>query len=200
MRLTRVHQRPSAASERGVALVEFTIVALFLFSLAMGMVEYGLAFKGQENTLAATRSGVRANASLGNDVEADYQALTSLRADLSASGMLGQIELVVVYRSATPDGQPPAACVTGSPTTELCNVFTRVNIQSLSKSTFSASTGCSTASVRSNWCPDARNDDQLTADYIGMYVRIRHPFITNFYGSGMAISQRSVMRIEPSGE
>jgi len=30
-------------------------------------------------------------------------------------------------------------------------------------------------------------------------VRIRHTFITRFFGSGMAIDQRSVMRIEPSG-
>jgi Flp pilus assembly protein TadG len=199
MRLTRVHQRPPAASERGVALVEFAIVALFLFSLAMGMVEYGLAYKGQENTLAATRSGVRANASLGKDVLADYQALTSLRADLAASGMLGQIELVVVYRSATADGEPPPNCLSATATGTRCNIFSQADIQTLNQATFSTTTGCSTASRSSTWCPSDRNDNQLTADYVGMYVRIRHPFITNFYGSGMAISQRSVMRIEPSG-
>lgn len=194
-----MRQRPPAAPERGVALVEFAIVALFLFSLAMGMVEYGLAYQGQENTLGATRSGVRATASLGKDVESDFQALSSLRADLSASGMLGQVELIVIYRSATADGQPPADCLAVTSSGPLCNIFTQAQIQSLSKTTFSTTTGCSTASVSSRWCPSTRDDNQLTADYVGMYVRIRHPFITKFFGSDMAISQRSVMRIEPSG-
>jgi hypothetical protein len=113
--------------------------------------------------------------------------------------MLGQIELVVIYKSATADGQPPASCVAVSPSGPLCNIFDQASIQSLSKTTFSTTTGCSSASVSSGWCPNIRNDDQLTADYVGLYVRIRHPFVTKFFGSGMAISQRSVMRIEPSG-
>jgi Flp pilus assembly protein TadG len=203
MRLTRMHPRPRADAERGVALVEFALVALFLFSLAMGMVEYGLAYQGQERTLGASRTGVRTTASLGTDVESDYQALTSLRADLLAGDMLAQIEVVVIYKSATVDGQPPAACVTSPPAANnsLCNVFTQAQIQNLNKATFSTTTGCSTTagSISSKWCPNVRNDNQLTADYVGMYVRIRHPFITKFYGSSMAISQRSVMRIEPSG-
>jgi Flp pilus assembly protein TadG len=199
MRHIRRQRRPPVASERGVALVEFAIVGLFLFGLTMGMVEYGLAYQGQENTLGATRSGVRATASLGRDVEADYQALSSLRADLAASGMLDQIDLVVIYRSATADGQPPADCLTGTSSGPLCNIFSQADVESLTKATFSSTSGCSTASVSSRWCPDTRNDDQLTADYVGLYVRIRHPFITQFFGSEMAISQRSVMRIEPSG-
>jgi Flp pilus assembly protein TadG len=203
MRLTRMHPRPVAGSERGVALVEFALVALFLFSLSMGMIEYGLSYQGQERVLGASRTGVRTTASLGTDVEADYQALTSLRADLLASDMLGQIEAVVIYKSATTDGMPPAACMTSPPaaTTQLCNIFTQAQIQNLNKATFSTTTGCSTTvgSISSRWCPNIRNDNQLSADYVGMYVRIRHPFITKFYGSGMAISQRSVMRIEPSG-
>jgi Flp pilus assembly protein TadG len=198
MRLTRNIERPPEG-ERGVVLVEFALVALFLFTLSMGMIEYGRAYQSQENNLGATRSGVRMTASLGNDVEADYQALASLRADLLSSGMLDQVELVVIYKSATVDGQPPAACLTGSATTALCNIFTQAHLNGLSKTTFSTTTGCSTASVSSRWCPNVRVDSQLTADYIGMYVRVRHPFITKFFGTGMAISQRSVMRIEPSG-
>jgi len=193
--------RHRAGSERGVALVEFAIVSLFLFSLAMGMVEYGLAYQGQERTLGATRTGVRTAASLGTNVEADYQALASLRADLLASGLLDQIEVISIYKSATTDGQPPTACKATAATTELCNIYTQSQVQNLNKATFSTTTGCSTTtgSVSSRWCPNVRNDNQLTADYIGLYVRIRHTFITRFFGSGMAIDQRSVMRIEPSG-
>ena len=77
-------------------------------------------------------------------------------------------------------------------------MFTQAQIKALSTTTFGAD-GCSSASVSSAWCPTSRSDGQLAADYVGLYVRVRHPFISEFYGTGMTIDQRSVMRIEPSG-
>lgn len=199
MRLTRLRPRATSDGERGVALVEFAIVVLFLFSLSMGMVEYGLAYQGQENTLGATRAGVRASAGLGSNRYADYEGLASLKADLASSGMLDKVELVVVYKSETANGQPPALCITGAAaSTQKCNIYDQADISGLNKTTFGTN-GCSTASVSNGWCPTARTDDQRTADYVGVYVRIRHGFITKFFGSGMAIAQRSVMRIEPTG-
>lgn len=203
------HTRPTIAlrhpSERGAALVEFAMVILLLFGISMGMIEYGRAYQGQENTLAATRSGVRATSSLGRDDLADFEALSSLKADLASSGMLDQVQLVVIYKSpSASDGNPPASCITGVASAELCNVFSGNQLRALSKTTFNTNasgtgTGCSTASVSSRWCPNIRIDNQLQADYVGVYVKVKHPFITKYFGSDMTITQRSVMRIEPSG-
>jgi Flp pilus assembly protein TadG len=198
VRIAHGNRPPGPENERGAALVEFALVILLLFVVCTGMVEYGLAYKAQENTLAASRSGVRITANLGNGQQADYQGLASLKADLLSSGMLSQVQLVVIYKSITTNGLPPAQCLTGTPTTQLCNVFTGAQLTALTTTTFGAN-GCSSNSVNATWCPTSRIDDQSTADYVGVYVRIRHPYITGFFGTGLTMYQRSVMRIEPTG-
>lgn len=173
MRFKRRCHRTDDRSESGAVLLEFAFVALFLFALTMGMVEYGQAYRAQENTLAASRTGSRTAASLGKDQQADYQALSSLKAELLSSGLLDKVELVVVYRSATADGAPPDSCVSGGSSSEQCNIFTGAQLEVLTEGTFGTN-GCSSNSVSSNWCPTSRIDDQRTADYVGLSVYGTH--------------------------
>jgi hypothetical protein len=116
----------------------------------------------------------------------------------------------------------PGSCLTGVPRAGLCNVYTpadfdratieiaerqrhalavQTNVNDIldpSKITF----GCNTSSPDRFWCPDTRKD-RLTdnnyngPDYVGVYMRIRHEWLTGIFGEGRFIDDQSVVKIEP---
>ena len=52
-----------------------------------------------------------------------------------------------------------------------------------------------------NFCPTLRvNTPQGSAQYLGVYVRIRHNYLFPILGSGTDVSRTAVMRIEPKAE
>lgn len=57
-----------AAREGGAAAVEFSLIAMLLFTLLLGILHFGLTFNRQQGLHAAAREGARL-ASLGNDVD-----------------------------------------------------------------------------------------------------------------------------------
>ena len=47
-------------------------------------------------------------------------------------------------------------------------------------------------STSQNACGDAAH-----TDYIGIYVRARHPYITGLFGTAVTLTDHAVMRLEP---
>ncbi|MEL7210255.1 MAG: hypothetical protein AAGK32_18825, partial [Actinomycetota bacterium] len=41
--------------------------------------------------------------------------------------------------------------------------------------------------------------DDARTDYIGVYVRTRHNYLTGFFGNGVDLTANTVMRLEPVG-
>jgi Flp pilus assembly protein TadG len=187
----------AARRQRGAAMVEFALVANLLLTLALGVVEYGFAWRSSSGAITAVRAAARTVSSLGTSWQADEQALTSLRAGLSANGLLDDVELVVIYRSTTTDGAVPAACKTNLATAEPCNIFTGAELRSLVDTDFDVTTGCHTATLVRNYCPNARVQTIASADYVGVWVKTRHTYITGLFGSGVDIRRSAVMRMEP---
>lgn len=181
---------------RGAVIVEFVIVLSLLVSLSMGGFEYGWMWRSSSVITNATRDGARVLSSLANDPLADYQALSSLRTELSSAGLLNGVQRVVIYKSATADGQPPTACKTGTSLVDPCHVISGAQLQTLSSTLFGA-TGCLTGALIANYCPTARNNTAATADYVGIWANVRHNFITGLFGSGVTINVRTVVRVEP---
>jgi Flp pilus assembly protein TadG len=194
----RLHQR-ARDGERGAVLVEFAIVAMFLATMAFGTLEYGYGWKASMNVLTAARAGARSVSGSGTDYLADYLALTSIRTNLDSAGMLEGLQRVVIYKSQSADGQPPAACVTGTPTSaNKCNVYLAGEVQSVAASQFSTTTGCKTGSTKAFYCPNSRITAQGTADSIGVWIQAKSKPLTSFFGiSGFSASRRAVMRMEP---
>ena len=58
-------------------------------------------------------------------------------------------------------------------------------------------TGCLQAAVGKGWCPTTRNEVQLTADTIGVYVRIRQDNMFGMIGDSLVIERNAAMRLEP---
>jgi Flp pilus assembly protein TadG len=197
-RSAALHGRASTR-ERGAVLIEFALVVMLLVTLGMGIFEYGAAWRSGIAAVSATRGAARTVSSMGNDPQADYLALSSLKADLSSSGLLTQVQRVVIYKATAANGQVPVGCLScGSVGTNSCNIFTGAQLSALSWSTFNTTTGCSSASVSSNWCPNSRVTLIATGDYVGIWVQTRHTFFTKLFGQYQTISRFAVMKEEPS--
>ena len=173
------------------------IVVLRLVTRSLGIFEFGDGWRGSMSVMGAARTGARTASSLGKDVTADQLALSSLRASLDANGLLGGLELVLVYRSSTAAGTPPTGCAQGTAASG-CNRYTGDQVRALIATDFSSTTGCLT-STPGTWCPSSRVTAQSTAEYLGVQVRVRQDSLTRFFGvTSRTITRTVVMRLEPS--
>ena len=192
-------RRPAPRRERGAALVEFAMVATILCALVSGAWDYGQGWRSGLTATEAARTGVRVGSSMGNDVTADFEVLTGMRANLSSSGRLDDVERVVIFQvTASNNGIVPPLCETG--TAAGCHVIDGAAFRNMSTvwaaSDYTA-TGCLQAAVGKGWCPTTRNEVQLTADTIGVYVRIRQDNMFGIIGDSLVIERNAAMRLEP---
>ena len=134
----------------------------------------------------------------GKNRDADYAALSGAKAALKSSGKLNLVERIVVFK-ATATGKVPPACVTGSATG--CEVITGVNFRTnWETSTYTVATdskGCLVIATSKNWCPTDRVNIQASADYYGVWIKLRHKYEFRLLGTGTDVARTTVMRIEP---
>jgi Flp pilus assembly pilin Flp len=186
--------------ERGAALVEFAFVVPVMALLVFGVIELGLAWQTRLTVQTASRAGVRVGSAEANVTTADKGVLLGLGAVLYDTG-LANVDRVLIYKSVTTDGAPPAACLT--PTVHSvsgsCNAYTGAQLQQVVAGTAPATWfGCGVGSLDLSWCPSSRQSVQaLGNDYLGVRVTVRHPLLTGFFGSVLTIEDHAVMRVEP---
>ena len=186
------------ARQRGAALVEFAIVAMFLVTISAGAFDYGMAWRVGLATNESARTGARVGSALGTNYLADWYALSGARAALQNSGRLKDVQRVVIYRSDTVTGEVPAACTTATTTTEKCNILTGNQFRALQQSNVNTTTGCITTATVANWCPSSRNNVQLTAEYYGVWIQNYYRNQFRMISSGTTINRDAVMRLEPT--
>jgi len=141
----------------------------------------------------ATRTGARVGSSLGNNAQTDYNILQGVKSALGSISM-ANVDMVIIYKSTTANGAVPATCLTGVSVAGSCNVY---GASALSAA--STSFGCGTGALDSMWCPTSRSVDQGNGlDYLGVYVQVRHDFISGFLGSRtVTLKDKAVLRLEP---
>lgn len=185
--------------ERGAVLVEFAMASLMLVTLLAGAYDFGMGWRAGLAANEGVRAGARVGSGQGERVTADYSLLSSMRSALQSSGLLGRVERVVIFQSTTANGQVPSACVNGSSGTAKCNVLTGAQLRDLASSSDGAlsETGCIVSSTVKRWCPTTRDAVQLSADYLGVWVRVRHEYMFPLLGDDITIDRTAVMRLEP---
>lgn len=171
---------------------------MFILTLGAATYDLGQGWRGGLAVNEAARTGARTAPAMGTQAETDYYALSGARAALGNSGMLEHVERVVIYRSATADGGVPATCKTATSTSAACNILTGAQFRSMTAGQFNATTGCFTPATVRNWCPSSRNNVQLTAQYFGIWIKVRQPKEFSFLGSHNTITRDAVMRLEPT--
>lgn len=193
-----------ARGENGAVLVEVVLILPLLMLISLAVFDLGLGWKASMTVTNAARAGARVASNLGVSATADKSALASIAASLGTVPV-SEIDVIVIYRATTADGDVPANCLTGSTratggsSASQCNVYT--GAEAIAASTSTTFTGNCGSSRDRFWCPSTRGNSQAAStgpDYLGVYVRINHTTKTKAFGSTMVVKDRAVMRIEPN--
>lgn len=176
-------------------MVEFAIVASLLAMIVGGTFDFGMGWRATLNVNEGVRGGARVGSNLGPNQEADRTILTSLQSTMAASGMLNNVEKVVIFSAENTNGKPSAGCIAG--TSGTCNMFTGNQFRAVTTTSTLDTNFCISSSTRKGWCPKQRDNVQLTADYIGVWVQVKYDYMFKVIGSSILIERSAVMRMEP---
>lgn len=192
--------------ERGVTTIETAIIGPLVILIMLAIFEFSLVFRDYLILGDAVSDAARVGAIVGPDVSpsganGDYEIIRTLREAIGGIPA-GSIERIVVFEALgsgadDPVAQVPAACKAGTATSR-CNVYDSgaafVAAQSADVDYFSCPDGPACF-----WPPSLRDDgpDPSTIDYLGVYVRVRHEYVTGAFGSAFTIERASVIRLEP---
>jgi Flp pilus assembly protein TadG len=191
----RREQQARRRKQRGAVLVEAALIMPVLIMLAMGTIEFGLGWRDRVGVQTSVRAAARSGATLGSDSQADYNMLQTLKSGLGTN--YAKTVRVVIYKASATDGSVPAACLSGSSQSGVCNVYAAADLVKAS-----TSFGCGVGAVDTAWCPTSRISDIASAsglDYVGVYIEFSHSLITGSFGTGsISIKDRVVMRVEPN--
>lgn len=183
--------------ERGALILEMSIVGIFMVTLLAGTFDFGMAWRGGLAVTEAARAGARVGSSVGNDSTADRDLLLSAQAALQSSGLLDEVQRVVLYRSTTANGAVPPTCKTATATVSGCNILTGAQFTALTGTSPLDANGCISTSTSKGFCPTGREERQIDADYLGVYIRAEYRFMFRLLGTVQVIERTAVMRIEP---
>ena len=167
----------AARRKRGVAsgqaIVEFALVITPVLMMIFGIVEFSLITSSIGTFNFAAKDAARLGALLGRtDSTVDQQMVTIIRGHV-AGMVAAKTVSIEIYRSDS----------TGAYSTTEDQYDINGN-----------------AIGPQSWPPDARNDDLIDADYLGVRITFRYTYLTAFLSAGaptLTLTASSVQRIEP---
>ena len=177
-----------AHGDDGAAMVEAAIVMPLLMLLVFGIIEWGLAFLSATSTNSAARSGARTASALTLNTTYASQAVMAVSENLKGALPFATPEELWIYRvppnapnnSGFPEGQTSWVCGTN------CIKYTW--------------NGTDFVYASGSWPASSMQVCGVTPDNfdsVGVYLKVRHNFVTNFFGSSKQIAEHTVMRLEP---
>ncbi len=209
--------------EDGTALTETALLAPIFVVILFAIIEFGLVFRDTLSIGDAVSDAVRWEAVQGPDpreiefpegsgdfyqVSADYSAVRAVRE--ATSGIRPEeIDRIVVYKVDPVDLRQnlsaidlvPDACKTGtSSPANSCNVYPAkeafLAVQEGQTDYFECISGVGLAC---GWDPFTRNDGPAAnaIDYVGVYVKMRHDYVTGMFGKTYDFDRAKVLRLEP---
>lgn len=205
MRLDR-RPRNGRASERGAALLETMLVAPVFLALLLGIFEFGLVYRDVLSASDAVANAARRGAVIGpripdSNFNADYEILREVRNSLG-SIQVEWIDRIVVFKGSgpgagSPESQVPLACKTGGSVAGVCNVYDPANaflaVDTANNDYFACPGGRSC-----DWEPVTRSNGPTIndIDYLGVYIRVRRPYVSGLFGDTFTFERAFVARLE----
>lgn len=163
--------------------------------VVMGIIEFGFAFASATTATGASRSGSRLAAAAyatsgnlpANQRAAADQIATTVGADLVSLTSADPVGMVI-YRAdpASTSGEP----VGGFPADEMAGGCTANCFR------YEWNTGTDAMEWQSGGWPDP-DACGLDLDSIGVYVQVKHNYITGMIGDHIHVDGHTVMRLEP---
>jgi hypothetical protein len=183
-------------------MVESVLMLPFLVTLMIGVLEFGLAWRGSIAISSALRSSARTAASQGANGSSDFYALQALNAALTGVPS-DAIQRIVIY-NATTNPAPDPTCLgmtapSGQTGARACNVYDASALLLASTAFSTGATGSCPPSAVDRWyCPVTRKVVLSTgADAVGVFIEVRHDFSSRIFGAGLTIKDKFVVRLEP---
>lgn len=173
------------APERGATMLEFALVAVVLFTLIFGVIEGGLLVRAGSAINGAADEGARRGAVAANAVDADWQVLQQIK--VRGTERSATIDQIVIYNAGDATEGPPQACLDGTPITDICNVYTRADLELPAADL----PPCS-------WCPTSRDASLDEFDYIGVWVDGTYNGVFGVFNN-VDTSSYSVLPLEVKG-
>jgi Flp pilus assembly protein TadG len=198
--------------DRGAIMAEAALITPFLLVMIFGILEFGGLFRDYLTLGNASAGATREAAIVGDANNADGLILESLAKAASAMPR-GQVETIVVWHASGPNDSVPATCAAGTPVAGTsadevgsCNVYTNTGANPWWTWTSTTLTNCSAVgpppSPQRFWCPTWRKtavkatNGNGPPDYLGVYIKVRHPWITGLFGSSVVITNTSITHLE----
>lgn len=194
-------------------MIEFALFLPVLVALAMGVLEFGLAWHDSGRVERSVQTAGRAASTVGpfQSAMADFDAVRAVATTLAGADH-ATLERVIVYNSTAPDGAPPQACLNVDISTPLighgvsgvCNVYSAAQVAQSDPSVgFSRGSilapDCDSGDWDDDWCPVDRVRDIDNPVYVGVYVEANFDWITGLLpGNGVDISRYAVFQLEPN--
>jgi Flp pilus assembly protein TadG len=183
-------RRRLAARERGAVLVETVVVLPLVLLLVFGIVEWSAAYHDSSVTADAARAGGRI---------ASAQSLDPNMADHASQSVAAALQTL-------PSNSPQEMWVYKVDQTNSSNSggYPLNNTQSF--------TSCSLDCIKYTWNSSTKKWNTPTGtwpladqnvctgnfDQVGIYVKIRHDFVTHIFGASITLQDHSVFRFEPT--
>ena len=183
-------RRRLAARERGAVLVETVVVLPLVLLLVFGIVEWSAAYHDSSVTADAARAGGRIASAQARNPDFATNAAASVAAALSTLPASSPQEMWIYKVDQSTTGGYPFGNTTGFNT---CST-------SCIKYTWNSSTKQFNTSTPQGggWASTDQQVCQEPFDQIGIYVKIRHDFVTHIFGASITLSDHSVFRFEPT--
>lgn len=181
-------------------MVEAAIVTPVLLLFVFGIFEFGFAFRDYLAVANSTRDGAREASVAGNVGDADYRMMRAIER-ASAALPEGTIDRIVVFKAAGATGTIPEICKTTTNSATLdsnsCNIYGGDDF-GLTEDQF----GCDPTAnpipdPDRHWCPTDRIVAVGELDFVGVYMRVSHTYLTGLFGSTITFEDTSVLKVEP---
>jgi len=190
-------------NERGAVAVEAALVTPLLFVMLFGIIEMSLLMRDVVSASSSVRAGARTASALAaagpcntacTPTTAPALAQSTASAIERAGSALPEdaMQWLMVYEdngNGYPIGQTALASSTGA---ALCSSNCVVYTWNATTDKFVYSSGSWNTTTQVNACV---ND--AARDSVGVAVRVKHTWITGLFGSGIDLTERSVMQFEP---
>jgi Flp pilus assembly protein TadG len=186
----RNQSRTRCTGDGGAVLVEAVFVFPVVIFITMAILEYGMLFAAQSTTQSSTRDGARyasANfATAGSNQAAADLVRDAVAKDLSARTGYDTPVQMLVYK-ADANGNPSG---TFSACTANCyhytwNAGTQTFVFDSPLTQWTNPSACITGGVSGG------------LDSVGVYVELRHNYITTAFGTSANVKEHTVTRLEP---
>jgi len=194
-----VRSKRRARGSRGATLVEAAIITPVFLLFIFGIFEFGFAFRDFLGVANVTRDAARESSVAGDITDADYRMLRAVQRS-GAALPDGAIDRLVIFEATGPTDDVPAACKAGTPVTGVCNVYSSADltIPEIEFGCQEVALGDPYDSPDRFWCPRDREVSVGSGlDYVGIYVRITHDYITGLFGNSVTFEDQMILKMEP---